>query len=121
MMEHPKRRFLAICVLFLAATVLVVGSGVLSLWLPYHREQVAIAEIERLDGSVDVYESGRPEWLQGLLGDRLIKIFDRAGAVVLTDTSADDAVLAHCGALTCLQSLELDNSRVAGQGLRHLE
>ena len=50
-MPEPKSRRIPKPIWFAVAAVLMVVLAVfLSVWLPYHREQVAIREIERLWG-----------------------------------------------------------------------
>ena len=45
------------------ALVLVVIAVGLSVWMPYHREQVVVREIERQGGYVWTKKGG-PEWLR---------------------------------------------------------
>jgi hypothetical protein len=49
--QAPKSRLPRTGTLLLIAVVLFTGCGALMVWLPYHREQQAIAEVERPDGS----------------------------------------------------------------------
>ena len=44
------------------SVLMVVLAVFLQVWLPYHREQVAIREIESVGGRVDT-ETFRPQWL----------------------------------------------------------
>ncbi len=75
--DKPKRfRIPRPGVLLPIALVLVVIAVGLSVWVPYHREHVAIREIERLGGMVTT-EQGGPEWLRDLAGDELMVGFDR--------------------------------------------
>ena len=55
---------------FLLATVVLVVAGIgLSIWLPWHREQQVIHEIERWGGSACYAGRFAPEWLEQLLGE----------------------------------------------------
>ncbi len=46
----PKSRLPRTGTLVLIAVVLLIGGGALMVWLPYHRNQTAIAEVEKLGG-----------------------------------------------------------------------
>ncbi len=48
--SNPKSRLPRTGTLVLIGVVLLIGGGVLLVWLPYHWERKAIAEIERLGG-----------------------------------------------------------------------
>ena len=84
-----------------AALLMMVLWVNLSVWLPYHREQVAIREIERLGGIVDTFWDGPewmqdgPEWLQEIVDDGWLSWFDRVYGVTLTGTTVSDEGLKH--------------------------
>ena len=58
-MPEPKTRRIPKPIWFAVAAVLMVVLAVfLQVWLPYHREQGAIREIERLGGKLRLEELG---------------------------------------------------------------
>lgn len=87
--------------------------------LPFYRQEVAIAEIQRAGGFTSIL-SGGPDWLRKRLGPRPMQYFDEVRAVSLADTTFTDAHLAHIACLTDLQSLSLSNTNVTDAGLTHL-
>ncbi len=120
-MNEPKRRFPIPHpgVLLAVALVLVVIAVGLSVWMPYHREQVAIRELRRLGGWVGTDEGG-PDWLRGLVGDEWMVGFDRVTAVTFYDEPISDDNLKHLSGLTNLQSVYLVNTQVSDDGVKHL-
>ncbi len=60
--SKPKSRLPRTGLLLLIAVVLVVVGGALSIWLTFHQQQLAIADIERLGGTT-VSEVVRPGWI----------------------------------------------------------
>lgn len=69
--DRPKRRFRFV-IFALVAVALVVGGAVLSFWLPWHREQLIIAEIEIAGGgtAIDKYIGPNWEWLRSRVSKR---------------------------------------------------
>ena len=106
-------------VLVPVALVLVVIALWLSVWMPYHREQVVIREIERLGGSVG-YDRGGPDWLRDLVGDEWMVGFDRVEYVRFRDGPITDDGLKNLGGLTNLTRFELSYTQVGDDGLKHL-
>src|ERR1019366_2088506 len=93
----------------LATVVLVVGYVGLSVWLPWHREQQVVREVEGWGGKVFTETSG-PEWLRQLVGkDQMqeFKVFERVIIVDLALTTISDATLDHLTGLTNLPALAL--------------
>src|SRR5258708_32887213 len=78
----------------LATVVLVVVGAGLRIGLPIYRQQVAIREIERVGGRVEM-QAGGPEWLRGHLSVDLQKFLDEVVAINLTNEKVTDATLAH--------------------------
>src|SRR5579862_8506264 len=91
----------------LATLVVIIASLALQFGLPIYRQYVTIREVEALGGLVKT-EPGRPQWLRGRLGDEWMQPFDKATAVNLCGTSADDRTLATLQGLTSLRVLLLD-------------
>ncbi|QDT48114.1 hypothetical protein Pan258_21540 [Symmachiella dynata] len=58
----PESRLPRTGTLVLIAAVLLVGGGALIVWLPYHREQQIIAEVEKLGGQTFPMIF-RPSWI----------------------------------------------------------
>ena len=132
--------------LLVVALVSVVIAIDLSLWLPYHRQQAAIREIERLGVSFTVQQGG-PEWLRDVVGDDWMKCFDSVvflnldgtietkvsddglkhlsgltnlQVLILWDIDVGDDGLKHLSGLTNLEALTLEGTQVTGDGLKHL-
>ncbi len=115
--DKPKRFPIPHPGVLLAVTlVLVVIAVGLSVWVPYHREQVAIREIERLGGDVFT-EQGGPDWLRGMgmvALDRVVAVHLRG----VTSIGNDD--LKHLSGFDSLESLWLDDTQISDAGLKHL-
>src|SRR5262245_39738563 len=104
----------------LAAIVLVVVAVGLRIGTPIYRQQVAIREIERLNGRVDLRRQA-PKWLRDILGDDWAKPFDEVIVVNLRGMRATDATLGLVSRLTGVESLWLDHTQVTDAGLIHLK
>ena len=105
--------------ILLVGIVLLIGGGAMMVWLPFHREQQVIAEIERLDGRVRL-RVVRPFWIPEAVDDEYLKVFQRVYVVNLNDTQVTDAGLEHLRGLTNLVWLWLNNTPVTDAGLEHL-
>ena len=109
-----------------AAVVMAVLAVFLQVWLPYHREQVVIREIERLGGDVLTIWDGPkwtergPEWIQEIVDDGWLSWFERAYSVWISETAISDEVLRHLSGLTKLDTLSLQNTQVSDEELKHL-
>lgn len=102
-------------------TVVVVVAGVgLRIGVPIFRQQVAIQEIERLGGKVEMHPGG-PAWLRIWVGDPRMKLFDDVRKVHLNGTQANDATLGHVGWLAKLDWLSLANTPTTDAGIEHLK
>ncbi|WP_339907125.1 hypothetical protein [Symmachiella dynata] len=114
-----KKRLPRTGTLMLIAVVLLVGGGVLMVWLPYHRNQVAMAEVQKLRG---VTEPGivRPFWIPDAVDDEYLELFLRGTGVWLSDTQVSDAGLKYLHGLTNLRELDLRNTQVTDAGLEQL-
>lgn len=109
--EPPRRRLRFFGTLSFAVIVLFVVVVALSVWLPWRREQIAIAEIERGGGNVEIRPGG-PDWLRERVGDEYMKAFDRATHVSLNACPIDARMMKHLGQLIELRVLDLgDHNR----------
>ena len=77
------------------------------------REQVAVAEIEKLGGSVWYHEIVGPDWL--------VLLVRKVQGVFLTDAPVTDAELVHLKRLAGLETLYLDGTQVSDEDLVHLQ
>lgn len=117
--QSPGRSFPHFGKFLLVACVLFVAVPTFAFWLRFHREEVAIAEIRRLGGRVQM-ESTPPTWLDRLFGNGQRHLFDRAVEVSLSKGVADDETLSYVGDLSQLESLWLENANISDAGLVHL-
>ena len=126
-MSEPKSRRIPHPIWFaVAAVLMVVLWVVVYVWLPYHREQVVIREIERLGGEVLTHRYGPeqikadPEWLQEIVDDGWLSWFDRVWYVVLNETSISDEGLRHLTVLKNLAWLYLYDTQISDEGMKHI-
>lgn len=122
-MSEPKSRRIPHPIWFAVVAVLMVALWVfLSVWLPYHREQIAIREIERVGGKVRTIWDGPewieagPEWMQEIVADGWLSWFDRVMSVDLQNTQVTDEGLKHLSGMTNLTELYLSDTRSATMG-----
>ena len=99
---------------------MLVTIGGLVAWLPWHRQVQAIAEIERLGGSVVIHPAG-PDWLRSIVGDEVMTGYDHVVYVDLFDTQVADAGLVHLRRLKRFEMLDLSMTQVTDAGLVHLK
>ena len=114
-----KSRLSRTCTLVLIALVLLIGGGVLMVWLPYHREQQVITEVEKLGGST-YSKIVRPIWVTDGVGDEHLWLLKRSYAIDFSNTQVNDADLEHFRGLTDLEWLRINKTRIGDAGLRHL-
>ena len=69
----------------LAAVGLAIVAAVLRIGVPIWQQQVAIDEIGRAKGSIQIRKGG-PLWLRDFAGDALMKPFDYVTVVDFNDT-----------------------------------
>ena len=82
---------------------MIVGTKI---GLSQHRQQTAIAEIERLGGVVSL-RNGGPDWLRRIVGNKSMRFFDGVYLVNLRDTQATDSDLENLHAMTEIERLNL--------------
>ncbi|MEX2287224.1 MAG: PDZ domain-containing protein [Planctomycetaceae bacterium] len=75
--------------LLLATIALLASAGALTLWLPYHQRQAAIAEIESRGGSVSTRPGG-PPWLQPYFDPGQLAVFDEVMGIDLMNADFTD-------------------------------
>ena len=109
------RDWLVLAVLLLLTMIVSTKIG-----LSQHRQQTAIAEIERLGGVVGL-QSGGPEWLRRLVGNKMMRSFDGVYLVNLRETQATDSDLADLQSMTEIERLNLASVPVTDTGLAHLK
>ncbi|WP_145374512.1 hypothetical protein [Symmachiella dynata] len=105
--------------LVLIAVVLLVCGGALMVWVPYHRNQVVITEVEKLGGDTGS-NIVRPFWIPDAVDDEYLWIFTRVYEVDLTKAQVSDTLLEHLGELIYLEDLDLTGTQVSDAGLKHL-
>ncbi len=115
----PKSRLPRTGTLVLIAVVLLIGGGALMVWLPYHQEQRAIAEIERHGGQF-LSAVIRPAWIPSAVDVEYLEVFERVTEIYLYDTTVSNLGLEHLRGMTNLLGLALDNTQVGDGGLEHL-
>jgi len=108
--------------LFAAILVVLLIGSLLSVWLPYHREQQIAETIKSWGGIVDQETSG-PEWLRRLVGDdrmKKCKVFDRVVVVLLEGPTVTDPDIAQLSRMTNLNRVSLHGTALTDAGLIHL-
>ena len=81
--EKHKRQFVHYGLFVLGTAFVLAVAAVLTIWLPYEREHLAIAEIQKIDPHAVRMREGGPQWLRHWVGDRFMKVFDRVDKVFL--------------------------------------
>ena len=91
------RRWIPLSLRIFASILGVFGTAsvlwFMSVWLPYHREQQIVHEIEGWGGSVYTVTDG-PDWLRWLVGEDTMqkcKVFDRVHGVTLSSPAGPNA------------------------------
>src|SRR5260221_5208354 len=89
------------------ATVVLTSAGFgLRFGLPFYRQHVAIREIKRLGGRVEMRPGG-PEWWRRCIRDERLEDFQPVESIELGGTEFGDDRLAHISELTSLERLYL--------------
>ncbi|TWU09513.1 Leucine Rich repeats (2 copies) [Symmachiella macrocystis] len=115
----PKTRLPRTWTIVLLGVVLLVGGGALMVWLPYHRNQTAIAEVERLGGYTESVIV-RPAWIPNVVDDEDLWLFERVIVVDLTASQVSYVGLEHLRGLTNLEELWMDRTQVTDVGLEYV-
>ena len=84
------------------------------------RQEAALREIERLQGTV-ILNQGGPGWLWNLVGHQRMTPFDEVCVIQLWHKRATDDTLRQIGHLTSLRELQLDGTQVTDAGLLNLK
>jgi len=105
--------------ILLAALLLLLIAAGLGIAIPHYRQQTALREIERLNGSVSMLGGG-PDWLRRWIGDDRMRPFDKVSAVDLARSKVTDGDLIWLAQLRGLRRLNLWTARISDAGLVHL-
>ncbi len=95
-------------------------------WLPYHREQQAIAELEKfvgvgaLSGEIKI-ETISPSGVPNPKGEGFLQSFKRLSRADLSYAPIRDDDLRHFSGISNLQSLSLYHTSVGDEGMKHLQ
>jgi hypothetical protein len=92
----------------------------LSVWLPYHRNQTVIAEVEKLGDFTDS-EIVRPAWIPDAVDDEHLWLFERVILVDLPKTQLNEPGLEYLRGLKALHGLGLRNPQISDAGLERLK
>ncbi|QDT47966.1 Internalin-A precursor [Symmachiella dynata] len=115
-----KSRLPRTSIMLFFAVVLLIGGGVLMVWVPYHRNQTAIVEVARL-GNRTESEIVRPFLIPDVVDDEYLWLFERVYQADLSSNQVADAKLKHLRGLTNLKSLRIASNKVSDAGLKHLQ
>ncbi|QDU43563.1 Internalin-A precursor [Symmachiella dynata] len=105
--------------LMLIAVVLLIGGGGVMVWVPYHRNQTVISEVENLGGTTES-KIIRPFWVPNAVDDEHLKPFERVWQVDLHDTQISDVGLESLRGITSLVTLRLENTQISDASLENL-
>jgi hypothetical protein len=118
-----RRRWIPVSLRIFVVMLVLLGLGTaafgLSVWLPYHREKLAVKTIESCGGSVSTVKRS-PEWLRRVVGNARsneFKIFARIDSVDLNDATITDAEIAQMGGCSSLEVLLVGRTEVTDDGL----
>jgi len=117
--SKPRSRLPRTGTLVLIAVVLLIGGGLLSVWLPYHRNQTAVTAIMDLEGTVES-QNVYPAWVPEALETKHWAVFERVTSVDLSITPISDADLEQLQGLADLEYLSLDYNQIGDAGIEHL-
>jgi Leucine-rich repeat (LRR) protein len=127
-MKNPSEPSTAICApstrrriwygLIVGGVLIAVLTG-LALWLPWHRQTEALAEVKHLGGVFKTEPVGS-DWLRDQAGTEFMAGYDRVVKVHLWNTPVKDDDLAAFSSLFDLKTFALSNTRISDAGLVHL-
>src|SRR5215471_5300498 len=103
-----------------ATVTLIVVAALSAIALPIYRQQATIRDIQLLRGKTQSRQAG-PRWLRDRLGYERAELLDKVFFVSLSDTAADDGIVARLNAFPDLEELSLSRSKVSDAGLSHLK
>jgi Leucine rich repeat len=105
--------------LFVAMMALMFVGGALWVGVAMYREQVTVAEIERVGGLVE-FTNGGPDWLRRQIGNQRMKPFDNVCTVQLVKKDGVDSILPQLNRLPKLRRLNIALSDVSDAGMSHV-
>jgi hypothetical protein len=114
-----RKRWIPVSFRMLVAILAILGIGTGRELLRICRQEAALREIERLQGTV-ILNQGGPKWLWELVGHTRMEAFDEVCVIHLWHKHATDETLHHIGRLTSLRELQLDGTPVTDAGLQEL-
>ncbi len=119
----PKSRLPRTGTLVLIAVVVLIGGGALMVWWPYHQNQTAMAEVERLGGRAKT-EIIRPAWIPKTVDIGHLDVFQRVTwvnlSVELIGTPIGDTNLKPLQGLSEIRDIDLTRSLVSDTGVGYL-
>jgi Leucine-rich repeat (LRR) protein len=119
--QPPRpRRWIPLSLRMFVAVLALLACGALWIGVRAYRQYVALTEIERNGGSVEIRPRG-PEWLRARWGTDLAKSFDDVFQVGLVGTKATDAVLRHVNRLEGLEHLDAQGTQITDAGMVNLK
>lgn len=119
---RPRRWIPLSLRMFSAMMVLLFSGSLLSVWLPYHREQQMAHKIRSWgDSCYSCWSFGGPASLRRLVGDDYLMVFHRVYLVNLYGQTIDDSTLVQLGTLANLQYVCLGNTAVTDKGIAELQ
>ena len=105
----------------IGAVLLVAVSGIVSVWIPYRREQRIARKIQVDRGHVEFQYCG-PNWIPKSMQEHLPFLRIQSVSLMGSTVSASAESLSELGSLTHLKSLDLSyNKQVTDTGLEHLK
>lgn len=116
-----RRRWIKRFAVSLVSLTLLAGTGVFSLWWPWHRNAAAIRMVKQFGGTIQTKTVG-PQFLQDLLGRRLGFLLERAGPKCdfCESRLVTDADLSVLDRLSDVRELYLNSTHVTDAGLAHV-
>lgn len=110
----PLVRTLVLLVLLLA-----IGSIFLGVVMPYQRQMSLIEHIEALGGDVWAEPIG-PRWFRTVIGKHRMKGFEDVKYLYLGGPDTDSTILERVSAFPALSGVDLSESTISDEGLKHL-
>jgi hypothetical protein len=114
----PQSRLPRTGVILLLGVVLLIGGGTLLVWMPYHRNQTVMAEVERVGGITET-TIVRPLWVPHAVDDGYLTVFERVEGVNLSDAQFRDVGLKYLYGLSNVTHLRLTDSNITDAELEH--
>lgn len=114
--QFLRRHFVRIVI---GAVLMATVYGMLTVWMPYQREQRIAREIESLGGKVEFKYCG-PNWISQSIRDRTL-FFERIWSIDLRGRTLSSNLHSELGSLTNLEFLNLNYTQVTDAGLERVK